>query len=449
MSAAIAHEAPSENTPTHREVLAIAWPIILANATVPLLGLADTAVIGRTGGVVDLGAIALGALVFNFVFWTFGFLRMATTSFVANAAGAGNEPEVRASLGRAGVLALGLGVVLIALQLPLAWVALEILEGSTEVEAITRSYLLTRIWGAPAALLVFALMGTLIGLGKSRPLLVVQLVMNGLNIALDILFAAVLGWGATGVALGTAISEWTAAVLATVWVAKILKQRHRDAEPFWPLGRLRDSAAWWRTLRAQADILLRTLFLLLGFGWFAQQGARFGDVILASNHVLLQFISLGAFFLDGFAFAAEALVGRAQGARDRGMFDRAVRRSTELAVVTAVTLSLALWLGGSAAIELLTDLEPVRRLAGEHLVFAAVYLSVAAWAFQLDGVFIGTGSTRAMRNASLAALLIFLTLGHLLAGAFGNRGLWLAMIGYAAARGLTLGVAYPRLRRRV
>lgn len=443
----IARAAPSDDTPTHREVWAIAWPIILANATVPLLGLADTAVIGRTGGVVDLGAIALGALVFNFLFWTFGFLRMATTSFVANAAGAGNEPEVRASLGRASLLSLGLGVVLIALQLPLAWVALEILEGSPQVEAITRSYLLTRIWGAPAALLVFALMGTLIGLGQSRALLVVQLVMNGMNIALDVLIAGVLGWGAIGVALGTALSEWTAAVIGALWVAKILRARHADAEPFWPLARLRDATAWWRTLRAQADILLRTLFLLLGFGWFAQQGARFGDAILASNHVLLQFISLGAFFLDGFAFAAESLVGRAQGARQRGMFDRAVRRSTELAVGTALALSLALWLGGRFAIDLLTDLEPVRKLAGEHLVYAAVYLSVAAWAFQLDGVFIGTGSTRAMRNAALAALVIFLTLGYLLAGAWGNRGLWLAMIGYAAARGLTLGVVYPRLRR--
>ncbi|MGQ9426830.1 MATE family efflux transporter [Gilvimarinus sp. F26214L] len=220
----------ARSTLTRRGILAKAWPIILANAAVPTLGLVDTAVIGNFGSAAQLGAIALGAVIFSFVYWSFGFLRMGTTGFVAQAAGARQEPEVRATLGRALLVALAIGSVLTSLQWPLAEVAFLLLDASAEVESVAADYFRIRIWGAPATLATFAIVGTLIGLGKSRTLLSVQLILNGLNIVLDIYFAGVLGMGAQGIALGTVIAEWISCILALAILLAILRRRHRDTE---------------------------------------------------------------------------------------------------------------------------------------------------------------------------------------------------------------------------
>ncbi|HVS66452.1 MAG TPA: MATE family efflux transporter [Thermoanaerobaculia bacterium] len=437
-------------TPTTRaRVARIAWPIVLANAAVPLLGLADTAVIGRTGRTAGLGAIALGALLFSFLYWSFGFLRMGTTGFTAQASGAGDEPEVRAALARALLLALALGLALIALQIPVALVAFRLLHGSEEVEALARGYFSIRIWGAPATLATFAILGLFVGLGTSRLLLIVQLVLNGLNIALDVLFAGVLGWGVRGIALGTLIAEWSTLLLALALAVRLLRARHRDDEPMWPLSRVRDLRRLVSTLSANADIMIRTLFLLLGFAWFTDQSARFGDTLLAANHVLLQLVSFAAFFLDGYAFASESLVGAAIGARRLDAFDAAVKRTTELAAVTAVVLAAGFLVLGRPIVHGLTDLEPVREAATRHLPFAAGYVLVSFAAFQLDGIFIGATRTRDMRNASILSLLLFLAAWWPLAGRLGNRGLWIAFIVYVIVRALTLAVRFPALRESI
>ncbi len=441
--------ASPHKPPSRGDVFAIAWPIILANASVPLLGLTDTAVIGRRGSVAELGAIALGSLIFSFVFWSFGFLRMSTTGFVAQAAGARDEPELRAVLGRALVLALLIGVVLVIVQRPLENIALSLLGESPAVEQITRVYFRARIWGAPAALCSFALMGTLIGLGESRKLLWVQLFLNGLNALLDVLFAFVFGWGAWGVALGTAIAEWASLGFSVLLVLQVLRSRRVDTEPFWVAARIFDRARLRVLLNANLDILLRTLALLSGFGWFTNQGAMFGDVVLASNHLLLQLISFSAFFLDGFAFAVESLVGKAKGARSLLVFDQAVRRSTELAVIAALMLALGITLFGGFAIDGLTDLPEVRTAARSHLLPVVLYVTLSVWAFQLDGVFLGATQTRAMRNAAFVSLLVFLGLSSWLAPRFGNQGLWAAFVGYVVVRGLSLSVLLPGLRRTI
>jgi MATE family multidrug resistance protein len=431
------------------QVLRIAWPIVLANAAVPLLGLADTAVIGRTGSAAGLGAIALGSLLFSFVYWSFGFLRMGTTGFAAQAAGAGDEPEVRATLARALGLGVLIGVALIALQAPIAFVAFRLLRGSAEVEAAARGYFAIRIWGAPATLATFALMGLFVGLGRSRPLLAVQVLLNGLNIALDVLFAGVLGWGVRGIALGTAVAEWSAVLVAAAIAVRLLRARHADSEGFCPLARIRDRARLRATLGANADIMIRTLFLILGFGWFLDQSARFGDTLLAANHVLLQLVAFAAFLLDGYAFAGESLVGTAVGAGRRDAFDAAVRRSTELSAATSVALAVVFLALGAPIVRALTDLEPVRAAAIRYLPFAACYVLMSFAAFQLDGIFIGATRTRDMRNASIVALLLFLAAWWPLARAFGNAGLWLAFVAYVVARAVTLGVRYPALRAAV
>lgn len=431
---------------SYRRILDRAWPIVLANCAVPLLGLVDTAVIGNTGSVAGLGGIALGTLVFSFVYWTFGFLRMGTTGFTAQAAGAGDEPEVRASLARALLTAGALGSAIVLLQVPIARAATALLSASVEIEQITRDYILIRAWGAPATLAIFALNGTLIGLGRGRALLAVHLVLNGLNMALDIVFAGALGWGAKGIALGTAIAEWATLGFALVVVVRLLRRRYVDDEAFWPLLRIRDRARLIGTLRANADIMVRTLFLLFGFAWFTNQGARYGDVILAANHILLQLIAFSAFFLDGFAFVTESLVGSAVGTGSRADFDRAVRRSTVLAAATAVLLAGGIAVFGSAAISALTDLVATQDAASRYLPCAAIYVLLAFPAFQLDGVFIGATRTRDMRNASMLSVAVFVAAWWALAPSYGNRGLWTAFLIYVVARALALLTRLPALR---
>lgn len=426
-----------------------AWPIILANAAVPLLGLADTAIIGNLGNLAQLGAIAFGAMIFSFIYWSFGFLRMGTTGFTAQAAGAEDEAEVRATLGRALLVSAALGVGIIALQWPLAGLALTLLDGSAEVESITRNYFALRIWGAPATLSIFALTGCLIGLGRSRQLLLVQVFLNGLNIALDILFAGVLGWGAEGIALGTVLAEWTTVCFACGLVVTLLRQRHTDGEPFWPWPRIRNSEKMLRLMAANTDILIRTLLLLFAFGWFTNQSARFGDAVLGANHILLQLVSFSAFFLDGYAFVAEALVGEALGAGRRWDLRAAVHRSTELAAATAVVLALLILCFGNQAIGALTDITAVRTAAADALAWAALYVLLSFAAFQLDGIFIGATRTREMRNASLVSIIAFMLAWWWLTPLFGNSGLWAAFTVFVCARALALAAYYPRLVRAV
>ena len=427
----------------------MAWPIVLANSAVPLLGLVDTAVIGNTGNVAELGAIALGALVFNFVYWSFAFLRMGTTGFVAQAAGAQDEPEVRATLGRALLLAASIGVGLIALQVPIERLSLALLDASPEVESLTGSYFYIRIWGAPASLGTFAILGTFVGLGRSGRILQTQLVLNGINITLDVVFAGVLGWGVEGIAWGTAIAEWTTLGFALHLVRGTLRKRHHDSEPFWPRDRILDRRKMTRTLGANVDIMVRTLFLLFGFAWFTNQGARFGNEVLAANHVLLQLIAASAYLLDGYAYATESLIGQAIGARQRQVFDAAVRTSTNLAAVSAAVLAAAVILFGPVAINTLTDLDEVRSVAVTFLPWATLYILVSFGAFQLDGIFIGATATKHMRNASVLSFAVFLLLCLPLVRSSGNLGLWIAWVAYVVARALTLIAGFPALRRSV
>ena len=434
---------------SYKFLLQKAWPIILANASVPLLGLVDTAVIGNVGSIEDLGAIAFGALIFSFVYWSFGFLRMGTTGFAAQAAGAGDEQEIRAVLGRALLIAACLGVALILIQWPIKLTAFSLLDGSVQVEAVAKEYFNVRIWGAPATLATFALMGLLIGLGKSRSLLTVQLFLNGINILLDIWFAGILGWGASGIALGTVIAEWVTVLFAGLLIFKTLGERKTLNEEFWPKAKIMNGPALLKTVSSNVDIMLRTLVLVFSFAFFTNQSAKFGDTLLASNHILLQLIAFSAFFLDGYAFVAEALVGNAIGSKRRDIFDLAVRRTTVLAAATAMLLALAILVLGEVAVTGLTDISAVRLAVNPLLPFAALYVLLSFAAFQLDGIFIGASFTRQMRDAAVLSITVYLIAWWILAGQFGIEGLWTAMIIYVIARALALLLFYPSLRRSV
>lgn len=438
----------NDSNPSFLRILKLAWPIIIANAAVPLLGLVDTAVIGNVGNIVDLGAIALGALIFSFVYWSFGFLRMSTTGFVAQAVGAGKLVDVRAALGRAWLLALLLGVLLIALQLVIQWLAFLLLSGSGAVESAARAYFTVRIWGAPATLSNFVLMGLLIGMGKSRQLLLFQLFLNGMNMLLDIWFAGFLGLGATGIAIGTVVAEWLTAIIAGYVVVAQLRGSCGEREPFWPREAIFDREQILRMLSSNFDIMLRTLLLVFSFAFFTNQSARFGDDVLAANHILLQLISFAAFFLDGFAFVTEAEAGKALGGRNREAFVRAVKNATILAAITALVLGAGLLLVADSVVSALTDIAEVRVMAGGLSWLAAIYIICSFPAFQLDGIYIGVSYTRQMRQGAIYSLLVFLVACWVLLGEFGVIGLWWAMVIYVLARAAALLIYFPSLLKR-
>ena len=428
----------------------IAWPIILANIAVPLLGVVDTAVIGHLGQTAPLGAIAIGAQIFSFLYWGLGFLRMGTTGLTAQADGAGNAAEVRAALGRALVIALALAALLIALQWPLAAGAFMIFETSPEIERLAMSYFSIRIWGAPATLVGYAVLGWLIGLRDSRSVLVLQVFLNALNIALDLLFVVGFGWGVRGVAIGTLISEWSAALLALALVSfKLRSSGSLRGAPAVSLPGLLEPRPLLATLRINQDIFLRTVLLISAFAWFTRQGARAGDAVLAANHVLLQFLAFSAFFLDGFAFATEALVGQAVGGESRERLRRAVRLSSNLAVATATATTLAFAVLGSAIVDALTNVAEVREVARRFLPYAALHPIVGVWCFQLDGIFIGATRTADMRNAMIVSFGVYLGVWWLLWGSLQNHGLWIAFLVFFMVRGVTLAVRYPSLLRSV
>lgn len=438
-----------DNTPSYRHILHLAWPVVVANIATPFLGLVDTAVIGHTRPAAALGAIAIGALMLNFMQWAFGFLRMSTTGFVAQAVGSDQAVEARAAIFRAIGTGMLAGLAIIVLQVPLAAFAFPLMGANTEVDGLARSYFFIRVWAAPATLATFAISGALIGLGRTRELLAVQLVLNGLNIGLDLLFAGVFDWGVRGIALGTLIAEWCAALFGLWLTVRLLRSQHHDAAPLIPWAELRHAAALRLTFFTQGNIMIRTLAMLAGFAWFTRQGAQLGETMLAANHVLLSLIGFCAFFLDGFALPAESLVGAAKGRRDRAQFDRAVSRTTLLAAVTAGLLALMLLGFGSSLIRALTDLEGVRQLASSFLPCVAVYVGLSFAAFQLDGIFIGTTHAKEMRNASVISVVLFVALSAWLAPMHGNQALWLCFIGYVIVRAITLGFYYPGIRRQV
>jgi len=435
---------PARRPLTHREVLTIAIPVMISNVSTPLIGIVDTGVVGQIPNPAYIGAVAVGSLVFSFVFWAFGFLRMGTTGLTAQALGARDSDEMTACLGRALLVAALAGAALISLQWPIRSVAFGLLSGSEEVETLARAYFDIRVWAAPATLANYALLGWFIGLGRTDIGLVLQLVLNLSNMMLDALFVLGFGWDVRGVALGTLLAECLAAAIGLLIATRYL----RGIGGRWSRERLFDSARLRRTIAVNGDIMLRSLALVSVFVWFMSEGAKQGNVILAANAVLMHFISVGAFFLDGLAFSAEALVGRALGAAQRAGLKAAAGMTTIWAAGVAVALSIVFATFGAGAIDLLTVDPAAREAARTFLPWAAGAPLLGVWAFQLDGIFIGATRTVDMRNAMLLSLAIFFAAWWALLP-HGNHGLWAALYVHYVARVATLGFYYPRLLRSV
>ena len=434
--------AESARPITHGRVLKIALPIVISNATVPILGAVDTGVVGQMGLAAPIGAVGIGAIIIASLYWIFGFLRMGTTGLAGQAHGAGRDGEVTAILTRAVLIGLSGGILVIVLQAPLFWGAFRLSPASAEVETLARAYMGIRVWSAPAAIAIFGVTGWLIALERTRGVLLLQVWMNGLNIALDLWFVLGLGWGVEGVAVATFLAEWSGLALA-LWLCRdaLASPAWRD----WP--RVFDPARLKRMLVVNTDILIRSLMLMAIFVSFLFLGADFGDVTLAANQILLQFIEITAYALDGFAFAAEALVGQAVGVASVPRLRRSILLSTIWALVGTVLLSLAFALWGGAIVDLMAKAPEVRAEARNYLPYMLLVpvLGVASW--MLDGVFIGATRTGDMRNMAVLSTAAFAVAVVILVPAYGNHGLWIAFLSSYVVRALTLGARYPALER--
>jgi len=427
---------------TRRAIFAQAWPIMLGQTTVPLVGLVDTAVIGRTGDAAALAGVALGTVVINMIFWTFGFLRMGMTGMTAQAEGAGDAQEVAAMLLRGVIAGVVLGTILFALQIMLVPLAFGVLSGGGALDAAARGYVGARFLGAPASLAVFAINGWLLGLGRTRAALALQIAMNLVNIGLDLLFVRHFGLGARGVGLGTACAEWTSLALGLMIAGRGLDWRRQLSPALFGGGALR------RLFAVNADIMLRTMALLLLFVWFTNAGARLGATALAANHVLMQFVSVSAFVLDGFAFTAEARVGQAIGARSRAAVVRAIRLTGEFSLAAGIGFALLFLALGGPLIAFFASDAGVRAQAMAMLPYAAIIPAIGVPAWLLDGIFIGATRGRALRNAAIVATALYIAT-DLALRPWGESGIWWALTASYLYRAASLGAHLPGLLRTI
>ena len=425
---------------THRRIVGIAVPIVLANATVPILGAVDTAVVGQMGQAAPIGAVGIGAVILSAVYWVFGFLRMGTVGLTSQAIGAGDQPEADALLTRALMIGIGGGVLLILLQIPIFAGAFAVAPASDEVERLARDYMAIRIWSAPAAIAIYGITGWMIARERTRGVLLLQLWMNGLNVALDLWFVLGLGWGVEGVAVATFLAEWSGLALG-LWLCRGPFRR-----PDWrDWSRVLDPARLRRMAQVNGDILVRSVLLQAIFVSFLFLGSDLGDVPLAANQILLQFLQITAYAMDGFAFAAEALVGQAMGARRRAALRRAAAMTSVWGLAICVLLSLVFLAGGGRLIDVMTTAPEVRTEARDYL-FWMVLAPLAGWApWMLDGIFIGATRTRDMRNMMAVSAAIYALAAAALVPVLANHGLWMALLVSFLARGATLGIRYPAL----
>ncbi|PCI78806.1 MAG: MATE family efflux transporter [SAR86 cluster bacterium] len=427
----------------HKEILHRAWPIILSGLSVPLLGAVDTAVIGHLPEASYLGAVAIGAMIMSFLYWGFGFLRMGTTGFVAQAAGANDGQEIRTVLAQSLLLGLLISLTIIVLQVPILKLALNLVSSNMQVEQGASTYFNYRVWGAPAVLFNYTLLGFFIGLGNTRAVLFTQIFMNVVNIALDLVFVIWLGLDIQGVALASVIAEYSAVFVGFVLVVKEL----RRIGGAWIKSSILSVTKAVKLLKVNLDIFIRTILLIFSFAYFTAEAAKIGEEALAATAVLMNFMHFLAFGLDGFAHAAEGLVGAAIGARKESRLKQVVLVSSFWACCVALLYSLIYGIFGVSVVNLLTNIEDVRTVAYTYLPWLVLMPLVSVWAYQLDGIFVGAMQSKEMRNGMILSALAYFIAVHFLGEIWGMHGLWAALAIFMAMRGITLGIAYPRVKR--
>ncbi|WP_375740349.1 MATE family efflux transporter [Pseudomonas boanensis] len=429
--------------PTHRRVWSMAAPMILSNISVPLVALVDSAVIGHLPHAHQLGAAAVGGSLYTLLVWAMGFLRMGSTGFAAQAAGREDGGALRQVLLQGLLLAFGLALVLGVMAVPFTGLALGLMQPSVELDALAREYFHTRLFGLPAALASYALVGWFLGTQNARAPLAILLTTNLINLVLDLWFVLGLDWGVAGAARASVVAEWSGALLGLALTRRALRRHPGHLDP----TRLMRWHNWRPLLAVNRDIFIRTLALELVFFLITVQGTRLGDATVAANALLLNGLLLTAHALDGLAHAVEALCGHAIGARDRLTLRRSLIVAGAWSLLASLCFALFFMVGGGLFIDLQSDIPAVRDVAHRFLPYLAVLPMVAVWSYLLDGLFIGATRAREMRNAMLIAVLLSLPVGWALQP-LGNHGLWLAFLCFMLIRGLSLGAMGWRLGKR-
>ena len=421
----------------NRRILRLAIPNIVTNITIPLLAMVDLGLMGHLGSVKYVGAVALGGMIFSFIFWAFGFLRMGTSGFTAQAYGQRNLGEAGNILVRAVTTAFGGGILLILLQWPLSWAAFALVDGSTSVETLAHEYFNIRIYAAPATLFIYAIIGWFIGMQNARLPMILAISVNLLNVLLSLLFIRFFGMGSNGVAWANVISQCGGFLLGIFLLSFYWSKIGKNIVLSEALSR----KAFTRFIHVNKDIFIRTLCLIFTLSFFTTQSANTSDTILAVNTLLFQFFYFFSYFVDGFAYAAEALTGRYIGSGDRLMLHKVIRRLFLWGGAIALAFTLIFLIGGGFILGLLTN-DPVTISAAQPYMFWVVLVPVIAFAaFIWDGIYVGATASKAMRNSMLViTTFIFLPAYYLLEPFLGNNGLWLAMMLFMGARGLFLGL---------
>ncbi len=425
-----------------RQILQIALPSIVSNITVPLLGMIDVAIVGHMGSAIYIGAVAVGSMVFNLVYWLFGFLRMGTSGMTSQALGRRDLAEVTKILVRSAKLALTMAIALIVLQVPLRWLMFLLIGPTADVAPIAATYYYIVIWGAPASLGLFCLMGWFVGMQNTRIPMFVSIMQNVVNILASLTLVYGFGMKIEGVAFGTVIAQYAGLLVAVGLLVKYygcLFRRFWSVRQFFSLQR---TIGYGDGYSVNRDIFLRTLFLVAVNLFFTSAGARQGAVILSVNTVMLQFYLFFSYFMDGFAYAGEALCGRLYGAHNRDAFCGTLRRLFGWMTVVTVAYTVIYILCGMGIINLLTDELQVAQTARQYIGWAWLIPAAGCMAFIWDGVFVGLTATRGMLVASAVAALLFFCIYAVTVGFWGNHGLWLAQVVYLAMRGLIQTVWY-------
>ena len=419
-----------------RQILQIALPSIVSNITVPLLGMIDVAIVGHMGSPVFIGAVAVGSMIFNLVYWLFGFLRMGSSGLTSQALGRRDLTEVARLLVRSVVIALGIAVLLIVLQIPMKWAAFWLIGPTEDVAPFASTYFDIVIWGAPASLALFSLMGWFIGMQNTRFPMVISIMQNVVNILTSLTLVYGFGMKIEGVALGTVIAQYTGFIVALGLVMRYYGRLFR--------GHLR-SPKTSKFLSINRDIFLRTLCLVAVNLYFTSAGARSGAVILSVNTVMMQLYLFFSYFMDGFAYAGEALGGRAYGAQNKTTFHETLRRLWLWTLIVTTAYTLLYICCGKWIISILTDDPQVIEASQTYLWWVWFIPAAGCVAFIWDGIFIGITATRGMLVSSFLSALLFFGVYEAVRGVIGNHGLWLAMVVYLLMRGVLQTIWY-RLR---
>ena len=415
-----------------RQILYIALPSIVSNITVPLLGLIDVAITGHLGSAAYIGAIAVGGMLFNIIYWMFAFLRMGTSGMTSQAFGARNLTEVVSVLLRAVFVSLFISAVMLSLQVPIHELSLSIIMPSEEVASFTRTYYNICIWGAPAALALFVLTGWYVGMQNSRIPMLVSITQNVANIVVSLMLVYGFGMKIEGVALGTVLAQYIGLGVAVV----MLFRHYSRLRKYLCAKMVLTKEALLKFFFLNKDIFLRTCCLILVHFFFIAAGAKQGDTELAVNTMLMQLFTLYSYIMDGFAFAGEAMVGKAIGAQMRGIYNETIRSLFRWGWGVAALFTLAYFLLGKPFLSLLTDDAAVIEAAQVYQPWTLLFPLCGMAAFIWDGIYIGATATKGMLLSMASGMAVFFLLYFLLVPSFANHGLWMAFVAYLATRGI-------------